>query len=60
MNRRVAGGSHRFELLRGGRHGGLDRGDLAPPTLLFGLGEAVCEVGVDLLQPWQLGWVYSK
>jgi hypothetical protein len=38
--------------LSGGCHGGLDRGDLAQPSLLLSLGKAVDEVGVYLLQSW--------
>ena len=57
---RRTGGAHGFELLRRGRHRGLDRGDLAHPALLPGLSEPVGEVGVDLLQPWKLGRVYPK
>jgi hypothetical protein len=42
---------HGLELLAGGSERSLDRGHLAEPALLFGLGEAVDEMGVDLLQP---------
>jgi hypothetical protein len=41
---RVAGSTHGFELLGRGGHGGLDRGDLAQPTLLLGLRKPVDEV----------------
>ncbi|MCW2917647.1 MAG: hypothetical protein JWN52_5715 [Actinomycetia bacterium] len=51
---------HGFQFLAGGGQGGLDRGDLAQPALLFGLLEPVAQVGVDLLQPWHLGGVDPK
>jgi hypothetical protein len=57
---RVAGGAHGFKLLGCGGHGGLDRGDLAQPALLLCLREPVDKVGVDLLQPRQLGWINPK
>jgi hypothetical protein len=49
--------AHGLQFLRGGGHGGLDRGDFAEPALVLGLLEAVDEIGVDLLKAWQLGWV---
>jgi hypothetical protein len=48
---RLAGSAHGFELLGCGRHGRLDRGDLAHPALLFGPLEPVDEIGMDFLQP---------
>jgi hypothetical protein len=51
---------HGIELLGCRGHGRLDRGDLAHPTLLSGFNEPVGEIGVNLLQPWQLGWIYPK
>jgi len=48
---------HGSQLLRGGGQGGLDRGDLPEPALVLGFLETVGQVGVDLLQPWHLGWV---
>jgi hypothetical protein len=58
--RLAAGSAHGFELLGCGRHGRLDRGDLAHPALLFGLLEPVGEIGMDLLQPRQLGGINPK
>ena len=37
------------QLLRGSGQGGLDRGDLTEPALLFGFLEPVAQVGVDFL-----------
>ena len=54
---RLAGSAYGFELLGGGRRGGLDRGDLAHPTLFFGFLQPLDEVGVDCFQPWHLSWV---
>jgi hypothetical protein len=60
VNSCAAGGAHGFELLFGGGHGGLDRGDLTHPAVLLGLPESVGEVGVDLLQSRELGRVNPK
>ncbi|MGP3936839.1 hypothetical protein [Nonomuraea sp. KM88] len=49
-----------MELLAGGSEGGFDGSHFAEPALFFGLGEAVDEVGVDLLQPGLLSWVDAK
>jgi hypothetical protein len=43
-----------------GAQGGLDRGDLTEPALVFGLLEPVAEVCVNLFQPWYLSWVNPK
>ena len=52
--------AHGLQLLFGGGHGGLYRGDLAKPALLLGLLKSAGEVGLDVLQPRQLGWVNPK
>jgi hypothetical protein len=49
--------AHRRELLCRGGDGGLDRGDLAELALFLGFLEPVDEVGVDSLQPRDLGRV---
>src|SRR6266851_6285695 len=62
VNAGASGGevAHGCKFLPGGAQGGLDRGDLAEPALVFGLLEPVAEVGVDLFQPWYLSWVNPK
>ena len=52
--------AHGLQLLRGGGHGGLDRGDLTEPALIFGFLEPVAEVGMDLFQPRNLSWVNAE
>jgi hypothetical protein len=54
------GGAHGLEFLGRGGHGGLDRCDFSQPALLFGLLQAVDEVGVDLPQSRRLGRVNPK
>ncbi|NRQ37512.1 hypothetical protein HII36_37630 [Nonomuraea sp. NN258] len=49
-----------MEFPLGGGEGGFDRGYFAEPALLFGLGEPVDEVGVDLFQSWLLNWVNAE
>src|SRR6266568_8859255 len=60
VNGDLPGSAHSVELLGCGRHGGLDRGDLAHPALILDLLETVGEVGVNLLQSRQLGRVDPK
>ena len=49
-----------MEFLRSGGPGGLDRGDLAKPALVFGLLEPVAEIGADFFQPRHLSWVNAE
>jgi hypothetical protein len=51
---------HGGEFLVGGGDTDLDRGDLAEPAVVFGLLEAVEEVGVDLFQAGHLVGVRPK
>src|SRR6266851_4426004 len=62
VNAGASGGevAHGCKFLPGGAQGGLDRGDLAEPALVFGLLEPVAQVGADLFQPWYLSWVNPK
>jgi hypothetical protein len=57
LDRRQA---HRIQLLLRRSQGGLDRGDFAEPALFLGLIEPVDQIGVELLQSWQLAWVDPK
>jgi len=59
VGRATSGAPHGGQLLLRGGKTGLDRGDLAEPSLFFGLLEPVEEAGVDLFQTWHLGWVNS-
>jgi hypothetical protein len=54
----VAGGAH-IHCHYGKCDGGLYGGNFAEPAL-FGLGEAVDEVGVDLFESVLLSWVNAK
>jgi hypothetical protein len=62
VNAGVPGGeaAHGFKFLRGGGHGGLDRGDLAEPALFLCLLGPVVQVGADLFQSRYLGWVDAE
>lgn len=48
---------HGLQLLASGGEGGFDGGDFAEPALLFGFGEPVDEVGLDLFESGLLSWV---
>lgn len=52
--------AHGIQLLRGSGHGRLEGGDLSKPALFSGLVQPVGQIGVDLLQPRQLGRVNSE
>jgi hypothetical protein len=51
---------HGLQLLASGGEGGFDGSDFAEPALLFGLGEPVDEVGLDLFESGLLSRVNAK
>ena len=48
------------ELVVGAGEADLQSVDFAEPALAFGFGDAVVQVGADLLQPGALGWVWPQ
>ena len=48
------------ELVVGAGEADLQAFDFAEPALALGFGDAVVQVGADLLQPVALGWVWPQ